>query len=86
VISEWVLGVRPTWEGLRFDPCLPAGWTRAAMRRPWRGATLHIEIERVAGMEPGEVEVTVDAQPLAGGVLGEVRAGAVVRVGVRCRC
>jgi cellobiose phosphorylase len=82
VISEWVLGVRPTWEGLRFDPCLPAGWTRAAMKRPWRGATLHIEIERVAGMVPGEVEVTVDGEPLAGGVLGEGRAGAKVRV--RC--
>ncbi len=86
IISEWVLGVRPTWEGLRFDPCLPAGWTRAAMRRPWRGATLHVEIERVAGLAPGEVEVTIDGQPLTGGVLGEVRAGAEVRVGVRCGC
>lgn len=84
VISEWVLGVRPTWEGLRFDPCLPTGWTRAAMRRPWRGAWLRVEIERVAGMAAGEVEVTVDGEALAGGVLREVRAGAEVRVGVRC--
>lgn len=80
VISEWVLGVRPTWEGLHFDPCLPAGWTRAAMKRPWRGATLHIEIERVEGMKPGKVEVTVDGEPLSSCVLGEVRAGAEVRV------
>ena len=84
IISEWVLGVRPTWEGLRFDPCLPPKWTRAALRRPWRGARLHVEIERVAGLAQGEVEVTVDDQPLAEGVLGDVRAGAEVRVGVRC--
>jgi cellobiose phosphorylase len=84
VISEWVLGVRPTWDGLRFDPCLPAGWTRASMRRPWRGATLHVEIERVAEMVPGEVEVTVDGQPLAGGVLKEVREEAEMRVAVWC--
>jgi len=83
VISEWVLGVRPTWEGLRFDPCLPTGWTRAAMRRPWRGATLQVEIERVAGWEPGRVEVTADGEPLPSGVLAEVRAGAEVRVRVR---
>ena len=25
ILSEWVLGVRPTWEGLAFDPCLPPG-------------------------------------------------------------
>ena len=80
IISEWVLGARPTWEGLRFDPCLPAGWARAAMKRPWRGATLHIEIERVAGLKPGEVEVTVDGEPLEGGVLKDGRAGTEVRV------
>ncbi len=46
VIAEWVLGVRPTWEGLRFDPCLPPGWQRAHVRRPWRGAVLDVSIER----------------------------------------
>ncbi|HEX9943891.1 MAG TPA: glycosyl hydrolase family 65 protein [Thermoanaerobaculia bacterium] len=83
VISEWVLGVRPTWEGLRFDPCLPPSWHRAAMRRPWRGARLQIEIEREPGLAPGEVEVEVDGRPLAGGVLAEVEAGSEPRVWVR---
>jgi len=83
VISEWVLGVRPIWEGLRFDPCLPSGWTRAAMRRPWRGAQLQIEIERMAGLAPGDVEVTVDGEPLGSCVLGEVRNGTEARIRVR---
>ncbi len=84
VIAEWVLGVRPTWQGLRFDPCLLPGWPRAAMRRPWRGAWLHVEIERAPEMTAGEVEVTVDGQVLEGHVLGEVRAGGDVKVQVRC--
>jgi cellobiose phosphorylase len=84
VISEWVLGVRPTWEGLRFDPCLPPGWQRAAMWRPWRGARLHIEIERVPGLTAGEVEAMVDGRSLEEGVLSEVRAGTEVRLDVRC--
>ena len=29
VVAEWVLGVRPEWDGLRIDPCLPPGWDRA---------------------------------------------------------
>jgi cellobiose phosphorylase len=84
VVHEWVLGLRPTWEGLRFDPCLPPGWQRARVRRPWRGATLEVTIERDAARRDGEVEVTVDGEPLAGATLGAVRPGATVRVEVRC--
>jgi cellobiose phosphorylase len=84
IISEWVLGVRPTWEGLLFDPCLPPGWQRAKMRRTWRSARLEIEIERAPGMKDGEVEVTVDGRRVEGGILGERRGGAKAEVRVRC--
>ncbi len=84
VLAEYVLGVRPTWEGLRFDPCLPPTWPRAKMRRPYRGATLEIEIERQAGLRAGEVIVEVDGRVLPGGVLQEVEAGQSLRVRVVC--
>jgi cellobiose phosphorylase len=41
-----VLGVRPDWDGLIIDPCLPPSWKGARMIRPWRGATYDIRIER----------------------------------------
>lgn len=50
VVAEWVLGVRPTWDGLLVDPCLPPQWERARITRPWRGKVLEIEVTR--GMEP----------------------------------
>ncbi len=50
VVAEWVLGVRPTWEGLLIDPCLPPSWERAKVIRPWRGELVTIEITR--GMLP----------------------------------
>jgi cellobiose phosphorylase len=46
IVAEWVLGVRPEWDGLRIDPCLPPSWNRARMTRSWRGATYDIRIER----------------------------------------
>ena len=46
VVSEWVLGVRPDWDALIIDPCLPPSWDRARMTRQWRGATYDIRIER----------------------------------------
>jgi cellobiose phosphorylase len=79
VAAEWVLGVRPTWEGLLFDPCLPPGWERARMTRPWRGARLRVEIRRGAA---GETRVAVDGEALPGGLLRQVTAGAEHRVAV----
>jgi cellobiose phosphorylase len=84
VISEWVLGVRPTWEGLRFDPCLPPAWQTAALRRPWRGAHLDISIERHPELAPGESRAEVDGRPLACGVLDRVEPGARLEIRVHC--
>jgi cellobiose phosphorylase len=84
VVSEWVLGVRPTWDGLLLAPCLPPGWNRARMHRPWRGASLDIAIERDAGMAPGEVAVELDGRPVAGNLLPPLPGGGEVRVLVRC--
>jgi cellobiose phosphorylase len=44
--TEWILGVRPDWDGLLIRPCLPRHWPRVRMRRSFRGATYEIEIER----------------------------------------
>jgi cellobiose phosphorylase len=64
VVAEWVLGVRPEWDALRLDPCLPPGWDRARMVRPWRGATWEIEIAR-----SGAAAVEVDGSRLPGSVI-----------------
>ncbi len=61
VVAEWVLGVRPEFDGLRLDPCLPPEWRSARMVRPWRGATWHVDIER-----GGEPRVEVDGRTLDG--------------------
>jgi cellobiose phosphorylase len=80
VLDEWVLGVRPEWDGLRFDPCLPPSWNRAAMTRPYRGANLEIAIvRRTAGAErvaeSGAVRVRVDGEALAEPLLTAVEPG-----------
>jgi cellobiose phosphorylase len=64
VVAEWVLGVRPDWDGLRIDPCLPPGWDRARMVRPWRGATWEIDIERGVAND-----VEVDGVRIEGSVI-----------------
>ena len=83
VVAEWVLGVRPGWDGLVLDPCLPPSWTHARMVRPWRGATLEIEIARGVPAGGRDVAVSVDGVPLASNVLAPPeRSGGVRKVAV----
>jgi len=70
VVTQWVLGVRPEWDGVRIDPCLPPGWTGARMVRPYRGATLAVTVARVPGPErPGPPRITLDGKELRGSVV-----------------
>ncbi|MBP7746057.1 MAG: glycosyl transferase family 36 [Phycisphaerae bacterium] len=66
VIHEWVLGVRPEWDGLRLDPCLPPGWDKVRVRRSYRGSELDIMIVRDG---QGTVTIKLDGQPCAGNVV-----------------
>ena len=65
VVWERMPGARPELEGLRVGPCLPSGWTRAKMTRPYRGATYEIEIEKPEGVCKGRVRVVLDGEELA---------------------
>ena len=70
VVSEWVFGVRPEWDGLRIDPCLLPAWRAASMTRPWRGDVWTFRIERAASVSgPSGVDLVVDGTPLAGAVI-----------------
>jgi len=65
LVTDWLLGVRPTYDGLLIDPCLPSDWEGASLRREWRGASYEITITKPRGLVGGRVEVSLDgvAQP-----------------------
>ena len=65
-ISEFILGVKPDYDGLTVDPCSPEGWQGYAVTRRFRGATYPIEVKNPKGVEKGVASVTVDGKPIAG--------------------
>jgi cellobiose phosphorylase len=70
IVTGWVLGVRPTWDGLMVSPCLPREWSSARLRRSFRGTTYDILIERSDRLPAGSwVSLTLDGQPVTGDVL-----------------
>ena len=81
-VTEWLLGVRREYQGLRIDPCLPKSWRRAKIVRPFRGATYEIEILNPHGLEKGRVSMTVDGKPIEGNVIAPHQDGRVHQVRV----
>jgi cellobiose phosphorylase len=66
-ITQWILGIRPTYDGLQVQPVLPADWDGFRARRVFRGVTYHITVTREG---PGNcVSLAVDDTPLAGTVV-----------------
>lgn len=54
-VSQYILGIRPTYEGLIIDPCIPPQWDGFQVTRIFRGATYHITVKnphkRMKGVE-----------------------------------
>ena len=69
VISNYILGIKPDWEGLKIDPCIPHTWDGYQVSRRFRGATYAIAIENPSHVCRGVKQVTVDGQAIAGNVL-----------------
>ena len=82
-VSQAILGVIPTLDGLRIEPCVPASLKSYTVTRRYRGASYEIRVENPDGAQHGVREVLLDGRPLAGNVIPVREPGAQVRVLVR---
>ncbi len=59
-ITQHILGVRPDYDGLVVDPCIPRDWKQFKVSRIYRGEKCDIEVRNPNGVMKGVVRVTVD--------------------------
>ncbi|MBR5382798.1 MAG: N,N'-diacetylchitobiose phosphorylase, partial [Clostridia bacterium] len=69
---EGILGLRPTPEGLRIIPAIPAEWDGFTMEKTFRGKRLYITVDNSAHKQGGVQQVLVNGKPAAGEVLTDV--------------
>ena len=81
-ISQYILGIQPTLDGLRVDPCIPHTLSGFTVTRRYRGAVYHITVDNTAGVQHGIKAVTVDGKTISGNVLPLAAAGTEVTVQV----
>jgi len=63
-ITQWILGIRTSYEGLQISPVIPKSWRGFKATRIFRGVTYHITIERAG--EGNHVALKVDGVPIKG--------------------
>ena len=68
-VSQYILGIRPTLEGLAIDPCLPSSIKGFTCERLYRGVRYHITVQRPDGVSKGVRSVVVDGKSIDGDVI-----------------
>lgn len=81
-ITQYILGVRPTYDGLMVDPCIPEDWDGFKITRRFRGATYEITVKNPHHVSKGVKEIIVDGKKIEGQVLPVFNDGKVHRVEV----
>lgn len=72
-ISQHILGLLPTHEGLSVDPCIPHDFGDFELTRKFREGTYHVQVRNPKQVEKGVVSLRVDGREIAGNVIPYIR-------------
>ena len=79
--TQYILGIRPTHNGLAVDPCIPSSWDKLKVTRRFRGALYEITVSNPDSVSKGIGKLTVDGQEIdPAGPLPIAAPGSTVRV------
>ena len=62
--TQYLCGVRASFQGLIIDPCLPQDWEEWEIQRIWRGVTYQIHVVNPDHVHKGLKSITVDGKPM----------------------
>jgi len=68
-ITQYILGVKPTYNGLLINPCIPKAWDGFKIKRVFRGVTYHIEVQNPVHVCKGIKELFVNGEKINGNII-----------------
>lgn len=64
--TQYILGIRPDYDALIIDPCIPSSWKSFKAERIFRGKNLKITIENPHGMQKGVKSIEINGDTIKG--------------------
>ena len=68
-VTQYILGIKPGYEGLEIDPCICSQWKEYTVRRRFRGAIYEITVTNPEGVCKGIKKITLDGVPVKGNMI-----------------
>ncbi|MDO5402816.1 MAG: glycosyl transferase [Eubacteriales bacterium] len=68
-VSQYILGIRPEFDGLCIDPCIPENLTKLHITRRFRGADYDITILNPCKSQKGLKSMTVNGEAITGNII-----------------
>jgi len=81
-ISQAILGIKPSYEGLIIDPCIPRNWEKYHIIRLFRGVKYDITIQNPDKVSKGVKKLMVDGDAVSGNLIPLKEGTGVINVEV----
>ena len=79
-ITQYILGIKPTYDGIEIDPCIPSTLKEYTVHRVLRDASFDITIKNPNGKQAGVSQIVLDGSPIEGTVITATPGHHVVEV------
>jgi cellobiose phosphorylase len=79
-ITQFILGIKPDYDGLAINPCVPKDWKHYEVNRKFRGADYHITVLNPNGVNCGVKSVIVNGNAVNGNIVPMQAAATVNEV------
>ncbi|MFX1485351.1 MAG: GH36-type glycosyl hydrolase domain-containing protein [Promethearchaeota archaeon] len=80
--THWIIGVRPQYQGLLIDPCVPTSWTNFRMTSQFRNTVYDITFSNPKGVSKGIETIRVDDKPFESNLIPAFSDGKTHKISI----
>lgn len=74
-LSQYIFGVRPDYDGLIVDPCIPKGWKTFSVSRKFRNSIYNVTVNNPNNVSKGVKALKVDGRLINGNKIPDFHDG-----------